>query len=232
MPYQKLEYSHIQHPVLQKVLLHSDMMLHDLYNVFKIKTENNAQGGGGSFSIAVVLLCTIDGLSVYLYPTKQVESQEKRFKLLLRKKLPWGATSKGWVEQGLAAKQFYLEFRNPLVHMLGTHEHSTSRKSGHLEPCVGKWGAIPESAHDIDLIQAMDQWNDEWPILRDMGTHVTFSGAAMWWAVRKMINELISDQAVVDNATKYLDNQSHASTTSRDRWCCFAKLFRCLTNKI
>jgi len=205
MPYQQLEYSHIQHPVLRKILLHSDMMLHDLYNIFKIQAENNAQGGGGNFSIAVVLLCIIDGLSVYFYPTKQVEDQEKRFKKLIRDKLHWGPVNKGWVERGLAAKQFYLEFRNPLVHGLGAHEHATSRIDGHAEPRIGKWGAIPKDSQDIDLIQSMQEWNDDWPILENKNSHVTFSGAAMWWAVKKMIIELINDKSIVDNAIARLD---------------------------
>ena len=91
------------------------MLLHDLHNIFEIASS----GGAGNFSIAVVLLCIVDGLAVYLYPTTQVDDQEKRFKKLIREKLYWGPTKKGWVEQGLAAKQFYLEMRNPLVHELG-----------------------------------------------------------------------------------------------------------------
>lgn len=94
MPYQPLEYSHIQHSVLKKVLLHSDMMLHDLYNVFKLPPEITAKGGAGSFSIAVVLLCIIDGLSVYLYPTTKVGDQKQRFKQLIRDKLYWGSDKK------------------------------------------------------------------------------------------------------------------------------------------
>jgi hypothetical protein len=209
MPYQTLEYSNIQHRTLTKVLLHSDMMLHDLYNVFKLPPAITANGGAGNFSIAVVLLCIVDGLAVYLYPTKQVTDQEQRFKQLLREKLYWGPTNKGWVEQGLAAKQFYLEMRNPLVHELGADKTTSGRIGGHDEPRIGKWGSIPEASRDIDKIQSMKQWNVEWPILAiakdDQGREfVKFSGAAMWWAVKKMIVDLINDKTIVQNATAQL----------------------------
>jgi hypothetical protein len=55
----------------------------------------------------------------------------------------------------------------------------------------------------------MKQWNVEWPILAiakdDQGREfVKFSGAAMWWAVKKMIVDLINDKTIVQNATAQL----------------------------
>ncbi len=214
MPYQPLDYGHIQHPVFRKVLLHSDMMLHDLYNVFKLPPEATAQGGAGNFSIAVVLLCIVDGLAVYFYPTNRcVDDQKQRFKQLIREKLYWGPTKKGWVEKGIAAKQLYLEMRILLVHELGADVPTSARIPGHSEPRIGKWGSIPESSRDIDQIQSMDQWNDDWPILAisedDKGREfVKFSGAAMYWAVKKMIVELINDKSVIENAAKLLGSSN------------------------
>ena len=97
MPYQNLKYDHIQHPTLHKVLEHSDAMLHDLYTIFETPSK---AGGAGNYSIAVVLLCIVDGLScylypTYLYPTKTLERcQDSRFKKLIRDKLRWGQAKK------------------------------------------------------------------------------------------------------------------------------------------
>lgn len=114
------------------------------------------------------------------------------------------------MEEGLAAKQLYLEMRNPLVHELGADISTSARIAGHSEPHIGKWGSIPEGSRDIDQIQGMKQWNNEWPILAiakdEQGREfVEFSGAAMWWAVKKMIVEVINDKSVIATATSVLD---------------------------
>lgn len=223
MSYRPLEYSHIQHPTLIKILLHSDMLLHDLHNIFELSFESTSSGGAGNFSIAVVLLCVVDGLAVYLYPTTQVDNQEKRFKKLIREKLYWGPTKKGWVEQGLAAKQFYLEMRNPLVHELGADITTSARIARHSEPRIGKWGSIPEGFRDIKQIQSMDKWNDDWPILAiskdERGREfVKFSGAAMYWAVKKMIIELINDKFIIEHAITCLDEQSSHLCLRKPGW--------------
>jgi hypothetical protein len=156
----------------------------------------------------------VDGLAVYLYPTKQlVNDQKKRFKQLLREKLYWGSSQKGWLKKDDAPKQFYLELRNLLVHELGADKRTSVRiEKNHLEPRIGKWGSIPEDSHDIDKIQDMATWNDDWPIL-SMGNdeqgkkYVIFSGAAMWWAVKKMINDLIKDTSVMQKAIANAQNE-------------------------
>jgi hypothetical protein len=63
MPYNEIEYGHITHPKLRKVLLHINMLFKDLYGAFKLPIDENAGEGGGNFAIAIVLLCIIDGVS-------------------------------------------------------------------------------------------------------------------------------------------------------------------------
>lgn len=190
------------------------MMLHDLYQIFKIPLTEAEQGGAGNFTIAVILLCIVDGLSVYLYPTKPVVGdQKKRFKKLLRKKLYWGSVEKEWVEKDIAAKQFYNELRNLLVHELGADMWTSGRIDNHSEPRIGKWGSIPEASRDIDIIQDMSIWNDDWPILKidrdDNGEEfVQFSGAVMWWVVKRMIIDLINNESVLENALSVLSDES------------------------
>ena len=211
MPYQGLEYDHIKHRMLKKILLHSDMLLRDLYGIFKLPIDKKSGEGAGNFSILIILLCIIDGLAVYIYPTRKVKDQEKRFKKLINEKLYWGPVSKSWLEKGLAAKQFYLELLNPLVHELGADKITSARMTGYLEPRIGKWGNIDEEARNIEVIENMKEWNDNWPTLTNMkdesGEYIKFNGAAFYWSVKKMITELINDETIINNAIEYLDNE-------------------------
>jgi hypothetical protein len=204
------------------------MMLHDLYNIFKLPPESTANGGAGNFSIAVVLLCITDGLAVYLYPTRKINDQGKRFKQLIRDKMCWGPPNKRWMDKGKAAKLLYLELRNPLVHELGADKVTSARLAGHSEPRIGKWGSIPEESRDIDLIEGMQEWNKDWPILEvkkdEREDYVMFSGAAMYWAVKRMISELVSDGLIIENAVKYLDKKSSSPLVTFFRY--FERLFR------
>jgi hypothetical protein len=212
MAYRPLDYNHIQHEILRQILLHCDLLFRDLYQIFKIRSEDLTDDGAGNFTIAVMLLCIIDGLAVNLYPTKSIYDQEQRFKKLIRDKLPWGAAGKHWMEKGMAAKQLYLELRNPLVHELGADKATSIRQKGHSEPRVGKWGNVPKELQDIDQVEDMQEWNNDWPILAFMNNdkgnrYAQFNGAAMYWAVKKMIADLINDDSIINNATKFLNAQ-------------------------
>ncbi len=209
MSYQELDYSHVTHPKLKKVLLHTNMLLKDLYGAFKLPVDERSGEGAGNFAIALVLLCIIDGISVSIYPTTAIKDQEKRFKKLIREKLYWGPAAKGWLEIGIAAKQLYLEIRNPLVHELGADKVTSARMTDHLEPRIGKWGSVEKQNQDIDIIENLQAWNDDWPTLTVVssgnGDYIKFSGAALYWSVKRMVIELINDPDVIKNAEKYID---------------------------
>jgi hypothetical protein len=181
------------------------MLLHDLYSFFRMPPSEHE--GAGNFSILLVLLYIIDGISVFIYRTPKVDDQETRFKKLVRDRLHWGSTDNGWVEKGLAAKQMYLELRNPLVHELGADKVTSARNAGFLEPRISKWGNIDSDSHDIDLIEKLSSWNDHWPILKvctiDRGSYIKVNGAALYWAVKNMIEGLVSDEAILRDAVDF-----------------------------
>jgi len=229
MPYSEIEFSHITHPKLKKVLLNTNMLLKDLYGAFKLPIDESSGEGAGNFAIAVVLLCIIDGISVNIYPTKSIKDQEKRFKKLIRDKLYWGTVKTGWLEKGVAAKQLYLEIRNPLVHELGVDKITSSRMFEHLEPRIGKWGSIDESCHNIELIEELNSWNENWPTLTvvtssNNGKYVQISSAALYWTVKQMVIDLISDEKILENAIAYLDSESQIRS-KRNIFGCVKKCF-------
>ena len=122
MSYTQLDYQTLQDPRLKEAFHHADMYLFDAYGMFRGLPPAGGDGGGGNFSIALVLLCVIDGLAAEVWPGRdQEKEQEKRFKHLIRCRLPWGPEGKGkWVDKGNAADQLYTEYRNPLVHELAS----------------------------------------------------------------------------------------------------------------
>lgn len=144
---------------MREIFDHANGCMFDIYNMLRLMAPN---GGGCNYSAALVLLSVIDGLATEVWPgSDQEEDQEKRFKRLIRNKLPWGPEGKGkWVDKGNAADQLYTEFRNPLVHQLAWDKAASSRPFGYVEPVIGKWGPLPCDMRDMAKIDALPAWND------------------------------------------------------------------------
>jgi hypothetical protein len=194
MPYRHLKWDTIQDPVRQSVFQHTDMYLFDTYGMLRTLPPSDKDGGGGNFSATLVLLCVIDGLAKWIWPTA---GQEQRFKGIIRCRLPWGPEGMGkWVDKGNAADQLYTEFRNPLVHGLANDTKASSRPAGYVEPVIGKWGSIPDELHDIEKIDALAEWNKDWPILMESADaqgnpRYKLTVPALYWAVKRMANEML-----------------------------------------
>lgn len=119
------------------------MLLGDVYSMFYLPLKRRRVNGGCNFPIALTLLCVINGLSTFFYPTAAtVRIQEKRFKKPIRDRLHWGPRSKGWIAKDDAAALLYFAFRNSLVHEPAQDKPLRTRKKGFGEPIAGKWGAV------------------------------------------------------------------------------------------
>jgi hypothetical protein len=98
------------------------------------------------------------------------------------------------MDKNEAARQLYLEFRNPLVHELGKDTPSSARPARFLEPIIGKWGAIPQDNQNIDYIDGLTEWNDQWPTMsvQAVGTdsRIKLSSSALYWSVKRMVTDL------------------------------------------
>ena len=197
MPYSPLNWRTLQDPMRQ-VVYHTDMYLFDTYGMLRTLPPSDKDGGHGLFSATLVLLCVIDGLAGWRWPTI---CQEQRFKKLIRCQLRWGPEGKRkWMDKGTAAVLLYTEFRNPLVHELAM-EKDTTTISRPAEPAIKKWGNIPDELHDIEKIDALPEWNQDWPILADSADvkgspRYKLTVSALYWAVKKMANEMLDQQEV------------------------------------
>ena len=207
MSYQPLNCSKVSHPVLQRAFSNADALLFDVFGMFPRDSEPDIDRGGCNFSIVIVLLCIVDGVARDIYPTRLVKDQEKRFKRLLTQKLPWSESNGKWIEIAEAARNLYLELRNPLVHELGQDKVTGARRSGFLEPKIGHWGEIDEEFRNIARIDELNEWNDDWPVLyvqKDIGgSRIKVCCAALYWSVKHMVQDLIDDAAVMASAESY-----------------------------
>jgi hypothetical protein len=208
MPYRPIAYKHISDPFLKdEVFRRADWLLSDVYGMFGLQPSPPRKTGGGNWSIALVLLCVVDGISRHVYP--MTGEQQQRFKRLIREKLHWGPISKGWCRMEDAADVFYTEFRNPLVHELALDKPARARiRLGiNSESTIGKWGSV--HPQDIEAVDAMTTWNDDWPTLSvepyEGGERLKLSCAALYWAVKEMVNGLAADSSTLNAAVALRD---------------------------
>lgn len=179
---------------MREVFHRADLYIGDAYSMFYLPYKGWRSGGGCNFPIVLTLVCVVDGIAKYVYPTEAiVDDPKQRFKKLLRDKLLWGPPSKGWMDRGLAAKILYVAFRNPLVHQLG-QDSPSSHPMLQQEPIVGKWGRLPPSKHNIDRVDRLTIWDLSWPTMyvqkRAGKSNVKLSASALYWSVKKMVANL------------------------------------------
>jgi hypothetical protein len=207
MPYTKIACTKVADKFLrEKVFKQADMLLSDVYGMFTLPPKSMLDAGGGNWSIALVLLCVVDGISTHVYPGMSVSSKEGgRFKRLIRDDKLYWPPKKGWYEKGGAAKALYTQFRNPLVHELALDKPDT-RHSTYREPTVEKWDLVPKENQNIEETDALSAWNDDWPTLRAHedkdGKQLVLNCAALYWTVKKMVNTLAADTEILDNAAQ------------------------------
>jgi hypothetical protein len=150
-----------------------------------------------------------------------VKSQEKRFKYLVRTKLYWGSSKRGWYDKDKAAAVLYTELRNPLVHELALDKPAKARPREYYETAVGKWG--DGTIQDIAAVDGMACWNEDWPTLsiqdHDDGKRLKLSCAALYWSVKEMISDLAADPAIIADTASGHNTRSAARLPLVERLC-------------
>ena len=216
MAYTPISYSHIKDDFLrEEVFRRTNMFLSDVHTMLWTNPPPNA--GGCGWASVLVLLCVIDGMATYVYPTEAgVRKQEKRFTRLIREKLYWGNNAL-WFDKANAASLLYKEVRNPLVHEVALDNPAKARPRGYGETAIGKWAGIPEQ--DIACIEGMVTWNDNWPILGpekfNGGQRLKLGAVALYWATRRLVTELANDQAILDAAVNARSAHPHSGLWER-----------------
>ena len=208
MPYAPISVEHIANDQTRELFARSNDYLADVYTMLSSRPLHRTNGGGCNLTATLVLLCVVDALATYVYPKKPNSgkyAQQKRFKMLLFERLPWGQEAAGWMNKENATTLLYLEFRNTLTHALGVDQPSSLRESGFVEPTVGIWGNVrPKRIGNID---ARKTWPAHWPVLSVLtdkrGTRDKLTVVALYWAIKTMVSELATTDP----------NQAFAGTT-------------------
>lgn len=215
MAYRTIAYDHIRDPVLNEVFEHANVYLRDVYSMLVVDPAHSG-GGPCNFSIALVLLCLIDGLARDVYPTMSVPDQGTRFRNLIRDKMPWATDDDRWIDRARAANVFYLELRNPIAHELAQDKATSARPHGYLDPAVVK--TRPGRSITVDEIDALSEWSREWPVLstvtRPNGrSRYVLDCGALYWATKAMVTAFSTDSPLLAHAveTRYSTDASQGS---------------------
>lgn len=170
--------------------------------MFALPPEGLPDAGAGNWSIALVLLCLIDGLSMYVHPIypRGKRHHRKRFEMFLANKLLTGPQE----PRERAAATIYNEFRGLLVHELSVDKHEAIRNGSQAEPAVAKWTPIPEQEQDVGQIEQRIKTDYAWPVFsvqpyNGRQRHVLCC-AALYGSLKAVLNELANDQAVLKAA--------------------------------
>jgi len=91
------------------------------------------------------------------------------------------------------------------VHELAIDKPARARPITFYESAVGKWGTV--GLQDIEAIDAMPAWNDDWPTLTEEnyngGKRLKLSCAGLYWTVKNMVDTLAADTAIVNAAAAF-----------------------------
>ena len=202
MAYRSIQCSHITDPVLAEVFEHANYYLQDSYSMLFLKPEDTG-GGGCNFSIALVLLCLLDGLARDVYPTLAVGDQGTRFRQIVREKLPWEAGDDRWVDRGRAGNVLYLELRNPIAHELAQDKITSARPEGYLDSAVVKSRA--GRTLSVDQIDSLSVWDPAWPVLCAISkpngrARYVLDCGAFYWSMKKMVSDFAADNELLMQA--------------------------------
>lgn len=168
------------------------------------RLPNDSAGGGGNWSIAVVLLCMVDGLSKWIYPItpKGKRHHRKRFERfvqvwLLRDVSPIGSAT---------ASSIYEDFRGILVHDLTVDRKEGVRNIASAEPAVSKWWPLHQNDHSVDALERLVQTDYRWPVFQDQPhsgrRRDVLCAAALYGAMKRALLDLISDQSIIEKAKR------------------------------
>lgn len=194
-----------------------EMQFRDIHCMFRLPLPRPRLDAGCNFAIAQVLLAQISGISTILY-TQSTASKRAFRKLMLRHYWPHDPPEGVTPEE--ATEILYEEFRNPLTHNLGLH---VSRGPGppRLAPERGVKHKVKKyvglSEKDIVARESSQTRPNMSATLRVTKKKKVLLVDGLYWGVRRMVERLAADQALVNKAEKFLTPPSSSSTSTARR---------------
>lgn len=177
--------------------------LSDVHSMLRLPIPNYRIMAGCNFAIAQVLMATVGGVSTTLY--SHSGGKGKRFKNLLIDYYPLKLEPGRSVLPEKAADVIYSVFRNPLTHDLGLDiEKKAKTPSVKLKrrATKHKTKGLPEK--EIEALEDSAKRPSMSPtvIIRPDATILFVE--ALYWGVRRMIEDLVADKARMELADSFL----------------------------
>lgn len=179
--------------------------LSDVHAMLRLPIPNYRIMAGCNFAIAQVLMATVSGVSTTLYSYSG--GKGTRFKGLLIDYYPWGQEPAQSLTPEQSADIIYSVFRNPLTHDLGQDiEKKAKTPLVKIKRLVtkNKTRGLPEKA--IEKIENTAKRPNMSPTVTTRSDATVLLVEALYWGLRKMIEELTADKARIIAAERFLSS--------------------------
>lgn len=206
MAYKSLVLDNSTPPFARKIILRvEERQFSFVHAMFGIRPKDDNLTVGYNFAIAQVLMSVIGGISATLYEPEWKRMDRERFTGVLKDYYPLDQEPKG-VQPENTATSIYEVFRNPLVHDLGL-DIKNKRKGNKL---ILKRLAPPNQEEGFSelFIETELENHDR---RKGMSATLTFESGrqtllleALYWGVRRMIENISGDKKRMDRVTKLL----------------------------
>jgi hypothetical protein len=177
----------------------------DVHSMLRLPIPNYRIMAGCNFAIAHVLMATVGGISTTLYSYSG--GKGARFKGLLIDYYPWGLEPAQSLSPEQSADIIYSVFRNPLTHDLGQDIEKKAKT-----PLVkikrlatkNKTRGLPEKA--IERLENTTKRPNMSPTVITRSDATVLLVEALYWGIRKMIENLVADRSRITTAESFLSS--------------------------
>jgi hypothetical protein len=175
----------------------------DVHSMLRLPIPNYRIMAGCNFAAVQVLMATIGGISTTLY--SHTGGKGKRFKDLLIGYYPWSLEPPNTVTPVQATDIIYSVFRDPLTHDLGLDiEKKAKTPSVEIKrrATKNKTRGLPEK--EIEALENTASRPNMSPTVTVRPDATVLFIEALYWGVRRMIEDLLADKTRMQSADSFL----------------------------
>ena len=177
-----------------------NLYLSDVHTMLKLPQPDHGLSAGCSFAIAQVLAAAISGISVTLYDIYKPGVAGLRFKSLLKDFFPWSLEPGNAIKPEEGAEIIYSLIRNPLTHALGL---DLEKKRKGQKIIVKRLGSAADRGLDDPTIAQLEDSSRRFkmsPTVTIRAARTEILVEALYWGIRRMVEELSRDRARMQRA--------------------------------
>lgn len=210
MPYIPLRTDGAPQSIRDFVSLHVDMQLHDVHTMLRLPIrEQPGMEGGCNFATVSVLCSLVAGASTVFL--RQSGLAGHRFEELVTRFYPWHAQPCGGVEQQVAVRAIYREYRNPLAHALAVSTRTVGRGVHQLilvDTRRVPLGVIKQALTE-DAVMSLEAPNGPPPtwltpvVTPNGGGGLDIYPHSLYWGTRRMLERLFQEPELMQETVNW-----------------------------